>query len=527
VAGGALVSILYTATGDSYTSAPAMSFAASTGLTGASATAVIANNVDPGEYFSYPLVGANNNMFMLAQNVAGAAVAIGPYALTDIIRPTLADSFVVSDSDGNESVRFRSGALVDVQSDFTVDSFGIEVTPFRLGTRTLKYWMGLSDSDGNLAFAVSNVGQMLGDASLTTGRKVLRTGGSYDYDICFFPQNGQSLSVGQAAPAISTVQRYDNLMFTRGMRPQYDYVADSDAVRYASLIPAVEAQSPVNATLAETPAMGAGDMIKQLMLDEDGISFTDQNYQMLLSTPGFGATAISGFAKGGTHYTRMMTQATYGASLAAAAGKTFGVPAVSWTQGENDYLAGNTQASYATSLNTLVSDQNTDFKAISGQTKDVLLISYQIASHKVNGQTVPAIALAQTQVAASNPLVVIATPMYIFEYQDSNNNHLMPVSSRWMGAYYGLAYKRVVIDGLPFVPVKAISSTKSGAIANVKFSVPVGKLVFDTTLVALNTNYGFELVDSGGTAITINSVAIRGTDTVRITAATTIPSGAK
>lgn len=50
VAGGALTQILITAPG-SYTVAPSFSFAASTGLTGASAAVVLGRNVDVGEYF--------------------------------------------------------------------------------------------------------------------------------------------------------------------------------------------------------------------------------------------------------------------------------------------------------------------------------------------------------------------------------------------------------------------------------------------------------------------------------------------
>lgn len=51
VSGGALTSIIITAPG-SYTVAPTFSFAASSGLTGASATCVLGRNVDIGEYFS-------------------------------------------------------------------------------------------------------------------------------------------------------------------------------------------------------------------------------------------------------------------------------------------------------------------------------------------------------------------------------------------------------------------------------------------------------------------------------------------
>ncbi len=57
VASGAVVSTLITANGYGYTSAPAVSYAASAGLTGAAGTSIIANNADVGEHFSVPTSG--------------------------------------------------------------------------------------------------------------------------------------------------------------------------------------------------------------------------------------------------------------------------------------------------------------------------------------------------------------------------------------------------------------------------------------------------------------------------------------
>lgn len=54
VAGGVLTQIIITAPG-SYTVAPTLSFAASAGLTGAAAAAILGNNVDVGEYFWAPV----------------------------------------------------------------------------------------------------------------------------------------------------------------------------------------------------------------------------------------------------------------------------------------------------------------------------------------------------------------------------------------------------------------------------------------------------------------------------------------
>lgn len=83
VAGGAVVSVTITANGDSYTSAPTISFAASSGLSGASATAVIANNVDVGEYFSIPVVGSVDSLILYRVSSGPVATEVCRYASAD------------------------------------------------------------------------------------------------------------------------------------------------------------------------------------------------------------------------------------------------------------------------------------------------------------------------------------------------------------------------------------------------------------------------------------------------------------
>jgi hypothetical protein len=73
VVGGAVTQVLLTAKGSGYTSAPTVSFAASSGLAGASATAVISINVPAGQFFSTPSP-VPGEAALIWQNVAGVAV---------------------------------------------------------------------------------------------------------------------------------------------------------------------------------------------------------------------------------------------------------------------------------------------------------------------------------------------------------------------------------------------------------------------------------------------------------------------
>jgi hypothetical protein len=81
VAGGVLTQILITAPG-SYTVAPSFSFAASAGLAGASAAAVLGRNVEVGEYFWTPVTATELGLYQ---------VAVGPVAVDTGLKSTPAD----------------------------------------------------------------------------------------------------------------------------------------------------------------------------------------------------------------------------------------------------------------------------------------------------------------------------------------------------------------------------------------------------------------------------------------------------
>lgn len=502
-----------------------------------------------GQYFSVPSV-QDVEYLILYLNNAGTAVEIKRYpstlALSAFQQINYGPKFVVTDSLGYEGMLLNDegGFLtkkLQVEGDFKVRT-GADVeidTSGNFDSNTSyignvagagQYLYAITDDNGNAIIAIDSQGRLVANFDLvpsgggggSTGTRV------YDYSINQVFGYGQSLSVGQTETALSTVQHYDNLMFTRGMRPQYDYPGETDAQWYASLVPAVEAVSPTMPTvLCETTMVGIGDMIKQRILSEDGKSYTQHQYQMLLSTPGWGATTVAQLSKGGSYYPRMITQTTYAKNLASAAGKTHAVQAVTWTQGESDYLSGTSKATYMAQLNQLIADFNADIKAITGQSKNIPMISYQISSHKYygGGTSYPQIAFAQYDVEATNPLYYIACAMYPFTYWAGG--HIVAQSTRWLGAYYGLAYKRIVINQEDWVPLKPIASVRQSNFVEIRFNVPQGPIVFDTTQVPAQTNYGFRLFDSAGNAQTITNVAIIDTDRIRITASATIPAGSR
>jgi hypothetical protein len=388
------------------------------------------------------------------------------------------------------------------------------------------YAFAMTDAVGNMVFGLTDDGEVqvgsliAADAAISgtlTGggaAEGFEGAGNFPADIVGFPAYGQSLSIGTATgAAISTVQAYDNLTFNGGVRSLTE--ADAAAAR-ASLVPLVESDTAVvsGGAAGETPVSGAADMVKELIATEDGILYTEQSFQLLGFAPGYGGLTLAQLAQGQTPYTRFMADVTSAATLSAAAGKTFKLLAFQWLQSESEI--GNT--AYDTQLQTLQTNITTDVQAITGQSEEVLLISYEgHASDNV---------LEIMQAAAADPNIVIAGATY--QLARSDGTHFTALSARHFGAYAGRAFKRQIIDGDNWTPLQPLSTFRQGSIAEVKFTVPYGPLVIDTTTYSAQTSYGFRLFQADGTtAMTINSVTITQPDTVRIVASASIPAGAK
>ena len=330
--------------------------------------------------------------------------------------------------------------------------------------------------------------------------------------ICY----GQSLSVGAGtATAITTSQRFDNLKFVGGVRAQDADESGADtAAKYGSLVPLIET-GPGASSAYETPMGGATDSIKELITAENGIIYTDHQYQLLASAPGDGGRTIAELSnQAGIFYTRLVQDVAFGLTRAAELGKSYKVSVVFYTQGESD----ETNTDFATELSALRLAIDTDVKAITGQTEDVQMICYQLPRPRQSEYFLEAM--------ENDPLITLACPTY--QIAKSDGVHLTAQSSKIMGAYYGVAYKRRVIDQIDdWKPCMALSHFRQGKICDVKFNVPSGSLTFDTTLYPAQINNGFRLFDTDGTTeLTISDVSITKHDTVRVTAAATIPAGA-
>lgn len=137
--------------------------------------------------------------------------------------------------------------------------------------------------------------------------------------------------------------------------------------------------------------------------------------------------------------------------------------------------------------------------------------------------------MGQWHAARDNPgKLFLVGPKYQYKYSDGL--HLRNYSYRHLGEMHGKAMAKVLHSGEQWIPLAPRSLTRSGAVIQARFWVPVGCLQFDSTRSDEavqqfpKLNEGFEYFDSANSA-SISSVAITSCDTVTITL-NTAPTGA-
>jgi hypothetical protein len=193
--------------------------------------------------------------------------------------------------------------------------------------------------------------------------------------------------------------------------------------------------------------------------------------------------------------------------LAQAAGKTYGVRAITVTHGECD--AGD--PTYGDRLYQLWQDYSVDLPAITGQSAPPLMITSQQNS---SGER-SASALAAWRIGVDHPAdVVCSGPKYQYPYT-SDNVHLVVEGYELLGEKYAqVLYERQLLGGVwqPLQPTTVARADRE------TFQLP-----HQTTLTQWSAGQGFELRDGAGTPIAISSVAIQGA-AVQITAAVDLPA---
>ena len=351
-----------------------------------------------------------------------------------------------------------------------------------------------------------------------------------DWDLNGVVGTGQSLAVGQfGTPAEATTQPYDNLKLDTGTA---DWPIDPEDPSF-ELVPLTEpigrpstsypSSYPTNIA-GETPHAAMANQITALVSNANGPDFVGvhgefgENGQCI----GFLEKDTTPTTVNGRAYKATLLETEAITRLAEAQGKSYGVGAVIVTHGECD--AGNTN--YEADLYQLWSDYNTDIPAITGQTRDLLMIVSQ--QNSVNSRS--ASTLAQWKIGVDYPdQIVCSGPKYQYPYYPGDHVHLVTAGYEQLGEKYGQIYFERVVLGRPWQPLQPTRAERTGdRLITVQFHVPVPPLVWETafqppyqSVDTWKAGRGFE-VRGPSSRIQIDSVEICG-DSVVIACGSDLP----
>lgn len=479
----------------------------------------------PGQHFMLLSPGTSESVDIY-ENVAGVAQyrkSQPSAAALQVVKNKLPDvaplgyQMSIMDENGKAAVGVKDSGALAAQ---VIEAGSVTADTLAVGAGTLSpaVYPGFvevtCDAAGHVAVGIKDDGTFAAKAIDVSDLKVTkingesyspgavgRSGGVYSHQINFINNAGQSLGEGATpATALTTVQEYDNVGFA----------AHADAP--TSFVQLTVANTQVSSR-GESPMYGTLGHIKELIAEENGIPYAKNDYQLVACNNAYSGFSILTLNKGTTPYSLAMSQVQAAFNIAMAAGKTMAFQAVTWTQGEAN--TGMDKDVYKGHLKQLAIDYNVYGKVITGQYNDVRLICYQTASANRN------VAIAQLEAANESPLIYMACPMYQFDYGDTQ--HITAESSKWLGGYYGLAYKRIVVDRQDWQPLQPMAHAVNGNTLDLIFNKT--GLVLDTTLVPAQVNHGFEVRDAASAAVSIIAVEVIGPNRVRLKLASTPAPG--
>lgn len=346
---------------------------------------------------------------------------------------------------------------------------------------------------------------------------------------------GQSLAIGSTASVVvSEEQPFQNKMLVdKGPNPKFPLEGGDPKFELAPLVepvrgpmtgtgPGYEDRQYPNNINGETPHSGMANQLSALYLARNGA-----DYVTLHSVVGWGGRRLTEIDKTNDSraYRAGLMEARVFTELAAAEGKTFGVGAIVLTHGEADAR----NPDYGAGLKKLIDDYDADLEAITGQSRDIVLLASQ-QSARGSGPNTSSMQLWRAGLESPGKIICVG-PKYQYGYS-SDNLHMPAAGYRRLGEKYAEVFDVVVNQRRSWKPLQPASATRAGDRVIVRFDVPTPPLRWDETLapshqkvnVAWAKGRGFEALDAKGEAIAIAAVEITSPDTVTLTLGAT-PTG--
>jgi hypothetical protein len=466
--------------------------------TSASTTATI-TGLTNGQSYQFRVAATNSqgtgtfSSIVSATPVSGTAQAPVASAVsitgTAAIGNLLTGTYTYIDANGD----VESGSTFRWLKSATLDGIYIPIS----GATSSSYIVGPSDLNQFLKFEVTPRTAI----APTTGSPVLSAGVQVADAYFHVLLTGQSYTKGyDGNPALTISQPYNNVKLNAGL---------------TAFVPLIEDANPtddnVNAVV-ESPQSAMGNTITNLV---------GNSRRMVISTNGIPGATYAQLRKGGSTsaYQDGLNQITAAKNIAIGGGYGYTVQAVALMHGPANFANG---LAYEDILNEWQQDYEDDIKAITGQTGSIPMFIDQSSNFTAYNLATAPLVIAQYNAAKNNPDIYMVGPKYQLTYA-VDNIHLPNTGYRWWGEYFGKAIAHVA-NGETVTALMPAQVVRNGNVISARFDVPKGPIVFDTINVPAQTNKGFEYTDDSSSA-SISSVAIDGTDTVRITL-NTVPTGA-
>ncbi len=382
-----------------------------------------------------------------------------------------------------------------------------------------------SGAAGGAGVAVMGAGGSSG-ATVDSGREGGALGKS-PFDWVGVLGTGQSLSVGCCDTVVlSTTQPFKNLKLA-DTGPDPKYPVDGTGAPVWSAIPLTEPiRAPVpgygNCTYPPDNCQYPNNIFKTGETPHSGMAnqlsaswrARGSDYVTAHSVVGVGGSLLMYIQKGTGSYKAGLSEAKAFTQLAKAAGKTYGVAAIVLTHGESD--AGT--ADYGAGIYKLWQDYNVDLKAVTGQTRDVVMLGSQQSTTVAKADS-SAVQLWRDSVDHAGQIVCTG-PKYQYAYLDGL--HMTAPSYVGLGEKYAEVFDLVVNQGVPWKPVGPTKISRAGAVITIDLDVPKPPLVWDDHIIASHQSdhtawskgRGFEVVDGAGADVAIASVATSGNSVV-------------
>jgi hypothetical protein len=362
------------------------------------------------------------------------------------------------------------------------------------------------------------------------------------YDWVQIISTGQSLSVGSLGlPPSQAAQPYQNMVLSDSSAdPKYDNVGD--ILSLVPLVSLLRTPWPSAAAPGTYPNNIDGETVSERLanqLSALSLARSGRDYVTIATAVGQSGRPLSIIEKqpgpgypakpanpANLAYWASMYETAHIQELARKAGKRFGVGAVFLTHGETDAIAFN--PTYEAGVLKLAKDYDVDLRAMTGQTTPVLMFASQQATFPTNANLISATTHALWHVSTANPdSVVCVGPKYQYEYV-ADHVHLTAPAYERVGTKYAEAYYQTVLEGKRWRPLEPVQVARVGKVISVSLYVPFPPLSWDaafppphqsTPLHPWRNGRGFEVATQAGAQLAIESVALDGVSSLKITLA--------